>query len=46
MNSQLGFEEYMAKNGRYWENYFKIKDRTAGPKIALKKKKKKGTIPI
>lgn len=46
MNSQLTFEEYVAKNGRYWENYFKTKDRSAGPKIPLKKKKKKGTIPI
>ena len=40
MNSQLTFEEYIVKNARYWENYFKAKDRSAGPKVVLKKKKK------
>lgn len=46
MNSQLSFEEYLAKNSKYWESYFKAKDRAMGPKVVGKKKKKKGTIPI
>jgi hypothetical protein len=41
MNSNLTFEEYLSKNFKYWENYFKTKDRNAGPKIIVKKKKKK-----
>ena len=45
MNSQLTFEVYLNKHGRFWENYFKAKDRQAAPKMVAKKKKKKGTIP-
>jgi hypothetical protein len=45
MNSQLSFEEYLAKNSKYWENYFKTKDRATGPRVIAKKKKKRGTIP-
>ena len=46
MNSKLTFEEYLAKNAKYWEAHFKNKDRAILPKIAVKKKKKRGTIPI
>ena len=45
MNSNLTFEDYLYKNFKYWENYFKTKDRNSGPKVIVKKKKKKGTIP-
>jgi hypothetical protein len=40
------FEDYLNKNYRYWENYFRTKERSTAPKQIPKKKKKKGTIPI
>ena len=46
MNSQLTFDQYIEKNAKHWEAYFKNKDRVMGPKAPAKKKKKKGTIPI
>ena len=46
LTSKLSFEEYLVKNLKYWESYFKNKSRSMASRQPIKKKKKKGTIPI
>lgn len=46
LHSRLKFEEYLTKNLKHWENYFRQKERSLAPRLPVKKKKKKGTIPV
>jgi hypothetical protein len=46
LNSRVSFQDYLTKNQRYWESYFRSKERSSAPRQPPKKKKKKGTIPI
>lgn len=46
LNSKVTFQDYLTKNQRYWDNFFKNKERAANPRPIQKKKKKKGTIPV
>jgi hypothetical protein len=46
LNARVSFEDYLTKNQRYWESFFRNKERSSAPRQPPKKKKKKGTIPI
>jgi hypothetical protein len=46
LSSHLTFREYLLKNIKHWEFYFRNKEKSNVPKPQIKKKKKKGTIPI
>jgi hypothetical protein len=46
LHSRLKFDEYLTKNLKHWENYFRQKERSLAPRLPMKKKKKKGTIPV
>jgi len=46
LGSRFKFDDYLNKNLKHWETFFRHKERSLAPRGPVKKKKKKGTIPI